>query len=455
MRSKEQHAIPLRCPFRPKEIKHHWNPHGHCKRFFRYYASPSFSVTYKDLQGAAISDILVYWINGVIISRKSEDIINIEEQGILKYYRNIEDIKQLKQCERDTLSAVTAQFAFRANEYYLSLIDWDDPNDPIRRLIIPHTDELEEWGRLDPSNEEAYTVLPGLEHKYPSTALLLVSNVCDGICRYCFRKRVFINPQKEALKDVPAAIDYIASHPEITNVLLTGGDPLVLTTRKLEHVISELRRIEHVQIIRLGTRIPVFNPYRILDDPTLAEMISIYSRADKRIYVMTHFCHPRELTEAACAGVDKLQKAGAILTNQCPLIHGVNDDPETLATLLRRLSFAGVVPYYLFQCRPAVGNRAYTVPIEEGYAICEAAKAKVSGLAKRMRFVMSHATGKIEILARTESKIFFKYHRAANPDDSGKVLVCASNPAACWLDDYEEVLRQYPAALPYRVHGPE
>lgn len=373
----------------------------------------------------------------------------------MRYYRNIQDIEHLTQHERDALESVTAQFAFRANDYYLSLIDWLDPNDPIRRLIIPHTDELEGWGRLDPSDEQAYTVLPGLEHKYPTTILLLVSNVCEGICRYCFRKRVFIDPQKETLNNIPAAISYIASHPEITNVLLTGGDPLVLTTPKLEHIISELRGIDHVQIIRIGTRMPVFNPWRILDDPSLAEMIETYSRPDKRIYVMTHFCHPRELTEAACAGLDKLLRAGAILTNQCPLIRGVNDDPETLATLFQRLSFAGVVPYYLFQCRPALGNHAYTVPIEEGYAICEAAKAKVSGLAKRVRFVMSHATGKIEILARTETKVFFKYHRAADSEESGKVMVCESNPSACWLDDYEEILRQYPAELPYRTYGPE
>ncbi len=373
----------------------------------------------------------------------------------MRYYRNIQDILQLDQTERDALASVTAQFAFRVNAYYLSLIDWDNPADPIRRLIIPHIDELESWGRLDPSDEHAYTILPGLEHKYPSTALLLVSNVCEGICRYCFRKRVFIEPHKESLRDIDAAMAYIAAHPEITNVLLTGGDPMVLTTQKLERIIAALRRIEHVQIIRIGTRIPVFNPYRIIDDPTLTDMIAAHSLPHKRIYVMTHFCHPRELTEAAYAGLDKLIWAGAILTNQCPLIRGINDNPDTLAELWRRLSFAGVVPYYLFQCRPALGNSAYTVPIEEGYAICEAAKSKVSGVAKRIRFVMSHATGKIEIIAKTETKVFFKYHRAANDADSGKVMVCQSNSSACWLDDYDEILREYPIERPYRLYGPE
>lgn len=373
----------------------------------------------------------------------------------IKYFRNIEDIEQLTPQERRQLKAVTEQFAFRVNDYYLSLIDWANPACPIRRLIIPHPDELEGWGRLDPSNEQAYTVLPGLEHKYHSTVLLLVSNVCEGICRYCFRKRVFIEPQKEALRNVPAAVEYIAAHPEITNVLLTGGDPLVLTTRKLERIISELRRIDHVQIIRIGTRMPVFNPYRILDDPSLPEMISRYSLPNKRIYVMTHFCHPRELTDTACKGINTLLRAGAIMTNQFPLIRGVNDDPDVLAELLRRLSFAGVVPYYLFQCRPALGNHGYTVPIEEGYMIYEAAKAKVSGLAKRLRFVMSHATGKVEILAKTDTQIYFKYHRAADDADSGKVLVCNSNPSACWLDDYDEIAGEHPPTKPYRLYGPE
>jgi KamA family protein len=373
----------------------------------------------------------------------------------MKHYRNIQDIRALSRQQRDELESVAARFPFLANDYYLSLVDWDNPEDPIRRIIIPSLDELEEGGRPDPSDEQSYTILPGLEHKYHSTALLLVSNACEGICRYCFRKRMFMEPRKEVLRDIPAAMKYIQAHPEITNVLLTGGDPLVLTTGKLEAVISKLRQIDHVQIIRLGTRIPVFNPYRILDDPTLPAMIQRYSRPDRKIYIMTHFSHPRELTDAALQGIHQLALAGAILTNQCPLIRGVNDDPEALAELLRRASFAGIVPYYLFQCRPALGNRAYAVPIEEGYRILEAAKSKVSGLAKRLRFVMSHETGKLEIIAVTEHRVFFKYHRAADDKNSGHILVCRSNPTACWLDDYAETLRDYPPNAPYRSYGPE
>ena len=126
-----------------------------------------------------------------------------------------------------------------------------------------------------------------------------------------------------------------------------------------------------------------------------------------------------------------------------------------MITMLAKLSFIGAVPYYIFQCRPALGNRAYTVPIEEGYEIIEQAKALVSGLAKRARFVMSHSTGKVEIMGKTEDHVYFKYHRAANDTESGRFLVLSSNPDAYWLDDYDEMIAVYPVELPYRSYGPQ
>ena len=377
------------------------------------------------------------------------------KRGPCKYLTRIEQLEQLSKQEKAELKKVTERFAFRCSDYYLSLIDWSDPDDPIRRVIIPQLEELEEWGRLDPSDEKAYTVIPGLEHKYNSTTLFLVSNVCDGICRYCFRKRVFIKPQQEYLRDLPAALQYIKEHHEITNVLLTGGDPLVLKPSILENIIRQIREIKHVQIIRIGTKIPAFNPHRIIEQPDLLQMIEKYSTDKKRIYLITHFIHPRELTDLSVKAVGLLQKASAILANQTPLIRGVNNRPEVLAELLAKLSFVGVVPYYIFQCRPALGNKPYTVPIEEGYQIVEQAKAFVSGLAKRVRFVMSHSSGKIEIVGKTEQQIYFKYHRAADDADSGRFMVFRCNPDAYWLDDYDEVIRDYPIDLPYRSYGPE
>ncbi len=355
-----------------------------------------------------------------------------------RYLTSVDQIAQLTDAERSALEEVSRRFAFRSNDYYLSLIDWNDPNDPIRRAIVPSADELDDWGQLDPSNEKAYTILPGLEHKYPYTILLLVSEVCEGICRYCFRKRVFMGSRTERLRDVPAAIDYIRSQKQVTNVLLTGGDPLALETSKLADIIGRLREIEHVQIVRIGSRMPAFNPYRILGDPDLLKMIREYSTAHRKIYIMTHFIHPRELTDVAIQAVSLLQKAGAVTANQAPLLRGINDDPTVLAELLRKLSFIGDAPYYVFQCRPAVGNRMYTVPIEEGYDIVEQAKSLISGLAKRVRYAMSHSSGKIEIVGKSEGQVFLKYHRAADGSDNGRMLVFRSNPNACWLDDYEE-----------------
>jgi len=373
----------------------------------------------------------------------------------MKYFTRIDQLEQLSPSEKAELKRVTEKFAFRGNEYYISLIDWDDPHDPLRTLIIPRLQELDEWGRLDPSDEKTYCIMPGLEHKYPSTALMLVSNVCEGICRYCFRKRVFINPQSEYLRDLPAVLQYIREHDEIDNVLLTGGDPLALKPSKLENIIAELRKIEHLQIIRIGTKMPAFNPYRIINEPALLETIARHSTEQKRIYIITHFIHPHELTDLAVHSVGLLQKAGAIVANQMPLIKGVNDKPEVLAELLSKLAFIGAAPYYIFQCRPAVGNKAFTVPIEEGYEIVEQAKSLVSGLAKRVRFVMSHSTGKIEIVGKKDDVVYFKYHRAAENTESGSFLILASNPDAYWIDDYTEMIRDYPVDLPYRSYGPE
>lgn len=250
-------------------------------------------------------------------------------------------------------------------------------------------------------------------------------------------------------------MQYVREHTEITNVLLTGGDPLMLPTRKLEEIFRLLRSIDHVKIIRIGTRMPAFNPHRILDDPALPAMIEAYSTKYKKIYVMTHFVHPRELTEPAVNAVTLLQKAGAIIANQTPLLKGINDNAQILGELLGKLSFIGAVPYHIFQCRPALGNKPYTVPIEEGYEIIERAKALVSGLSKRVRFVMSHSTGKIEIAGKTKNRVYFKYHHAADDADSGRFMVLKSNPKAYWFDDYDEVIRDYAISLPYRSCEPE
>jgi lysine 2,3-aminomutase len=361
------------------------------------------------------------------------DLVNISRP---RYVNKLDQVQGLSDHERQQLQPVAEKFAFRTNEYYQSLIDWNDPDDPIRRIVMPDIQELDEFGEMDASDEHSYTVRKGLEHKYGDTALLLVNNVCGAYCRFCFRKRLFTDGNDEVTNDITDAVAYIEEHPEINNVLLSGGDPLIMSTGKLSKIVKQLRDIPHVRIIRIGTKMTAFDPYRILNDPSLLEMFHEYSLPDRKIFVMAHFNHPRELTEPALKGLQLLQKAGAITVNQSPLIKGVNDKSEIIAELFGRLSFNGVVPYYLFLCRPTSGNEPYIVPVEKGLEIFEGARRRLAGLAKQARLCMSHRTGKVEVVGKMDNKIIFRYHRAPDPLDCGRVMIFDSDPAAGWLDDY-------------------
>lgn len=361
-----------------------------------------------------------------------------------KYLTKLEQIPQLSEDERAGLEKVNEQFIFRSNEYYQSLIDWNDPNDPIRRIVMPDVQELDDWGQLDASNEEKYTKVKGLEHKYTSTVLLLVNEVCAAYCRFCFRKRLFMDENEEVTKDISEGLEYIREHKEVTNVLLTGGDPMIMSTSKLQPIIESIREIDHVKIIRIGTKIPAFNPFRIINDPSLHEMIRLHSTDEKKIYVMAHFNHPKELTPVAVKGLNMLMQSGAIVINQTPMIKGVNDDPEVLAELFNRLSFIGIPPYYVFLCRPTLGNEPFVIPVEEGYQIFEKARNLCSGLAKRARLVMSHESGKVEVVGMSKGQVFLKYNRSADAGNDAKFLVFNSNPDAYWFDDYLEAQIELP-----------
>ncbi|HEX7057922.1 MAG TPA: KamA family radical SAM protein [Bacilli bacterium] len=351
-----------------------------------------------------------------------------------KYITDIDKITAIPEKEREKLKKITEKFVFRVNDYYLGLIDWNDPNDPIRKLVIPNEGELKEYGRWDASDEDTNYVVPGCQHKYATTALLLVSEVCGAYCRYCFRKRLFRNDVKEAMSDVEPGLAYIARHPEINNVLLTGGDSLILATSKLRMLLERLRKIDHVKIIRFGSKLPVFNPMRIYEDQELLELIREHSSEEKRIYVMAHINHPREITPEAKRCFAALHDAGAIVVNQTPVLKGINDDPEVLGTLLDRLSWAGVTPYYFFINRPVAGNHDFVLPLERVYRIVEEAKARTSGLGKRVRLSMSHTSGKIEILAIENGKAYLKYHQSRD-GDYGKFMVLDCPPDAAWFDD--------------------
>ena len=357
----------------------------------------------------------------------------------VKYVRRLNQVPEIPAAIRARLQPVTEEYVFRANDYYLGLIDWSDPDDPIRQLIIPREEELNDWGRLDASNEESVTVARGVQHKYCDTVLLLCNEVCGAYCRYCFRKRLFMDDNDEVTNDISAGLAYIAAHPEVSNVLLTGGDPLLMSTRRLVEIFEALRAIDHVRIIRIGSKMPAFDPWRVLRDDELQAAFRKYSTPERRIYLMAHFDHPRELTAEAVAGIDACLRNGVICVNQCPLVRGVNDDAATLAEMYSRLSYIGCPPYYLFQGRPTAGNEPYEVPIVHGWLTFQEALRRGSGLARRARYCMSHETGKVEVVGIDDERIYLRYHQAKDPADLGRFFVRRRDDRASWLDDLAAV----------------
>ena len=320
-------------------------------------------------------------------------------------------------------------------KYYLSLINRRDPHDPIRKMIVPSPEEINLEGVYDTSGEARNTKLPGLQHKYRQTALILSTNRCAAYCRFCFRKRLVGLPSTEILRLFNNAAEYIKKHHEINNVLISGGDPFILPTRVLSKFLEKLSPIKHLDFIRFGTRTPVAFPRRILRDPSLPKLLKKYSKKNRRMYVVTHFNHPREITPMSIAAVDTLLKSGVIVNNQTVLMKGVNDSPKVLAELLSRLVGIGVNPYYVFQCRPVRRvKHHFQVPFVRAVPIVEGARRLLNGHSKRFKYCMSHRTGKIEIIGIVGKHLLLKYHQAKNPRDLNRIFTRRLAPQAGWLD---------------------
>ena len=350
---------------------------------------------------------------------------------------------EFSRTERTKLETIAKVHPMRASPYYLSLIDWNNPDDPIRKMAVPSVEELNLEGSYDTSGEAENTKMPGLQHKYSETALILATNRCAMYCRHCFRKRLVGLPSEEILKRFDEAADYIARHKEINNVLISGGDPLVLKNKIIEKFLSVLDKIDHLKFIRIGSRVPVTLPARLADSELLA-IFKKYSKSEKRLHIVTHFNHPKEITPHSIEAVNSLLEAGVSISNQTVLLRGVNDDPETLATLMNNLVGIGVSPYYVFQCRPVKRvKHHFQVPMCKGVKIVEKAKADCNGLSKSFKYVMSHVTGKIEILGIIDDEIFFKYHEAKERRNLGVMFKRKVDFEAGWLEDFED--KQYPS----------
>jgi KamA family protein len=348
-------------------------------------------------------------------------------------------ISGLAPSERDRLEEVGRRFNFRSNEYYNSLIDWNDPNDPLRLIVIPHTSELDEdYGAMDPSAEAEYTVVRGLQHKYAKTGLLLVSRVCAAYCRFCFRKRLFTDDNRETTHDLTQALEYLREHSEIESVVLSGGDPMMLSTPVLERILTSLGAIPHIKTIRIDTKILAFNPFRVLDDPELLEMLkAVPQRGHSRVYLIAHYTHPRELTPESERAVGLVQAAGVSVYNQMPLLKGVNSDPAIIAKMASRLAYLGVTSYYAFVPRPVSGNKRFALTLREAWELHRRAQALCTGLGKTARLVMSHRTGKIEVLGFAGSDIVLRYHQSPDFDTHGRIVIAKTRGDEMWFDDLD------------------
>ncbi|MGD9126374.1 MAG: lysine 2,3-aminomutase [Planctomycetia bacterium] len=328
-----------------------------------------------------------------MLTRKQKQILNEIDDGS---QRNWRDWKwQLKHCVRDLetfetlldvelseemrehFKKIIEKFPMSITPYYLSLINKDDLiNDPVFRQSFPLIDEMkvQPTDMSDPLHEDRDSPVPGLTHRYPDRVLLLVSNMCSMYCRHCTRKRrVGDKDTIPGKKQILKGIDYIRQTPRVRDVLLSGGDPFLLSNDYLDWILTELQTIKHLEVIRIGTRTPVVLPYRITDK--LVEML----KKHHPLWINTHFNHPRELTASAREALGRLADAGIPLGNQSVLLSGVNDCPRIMRSLVQKLVANRVRPYYLYQCDLSEGLSHFRTPVGKGIEILESLIGHTSG----------------------------------------------------------------------------
>ena len=341
-------------------------------------------------------------------------------QGIVNITE--EERKGIKDCLKSLRMAVTP--------YYATLMKSDDPTCPVRKQAIPTAMELmhTSYDMEDPLFEEKDSPVPGITHRYPDRVLFLITDQCSMYCRHCTRRR-FAGQSDKALskKYIDRAINYIKSNPMVRDVLISGGDALVVPDETVEYILGSLKKIKHVEMIRIGTRTPVVLPQRITDD--LCDILKKYHP----IWINTHFNHPREITDEARNACNRLNEAGVPLGNQTVLLRGINDCPNIMKQLFQKLLTIRVRPYYMYQCDMAQGIEHFRTPVSRGIEIMETLRGHTSGLAIPTyvidapggggkipvgpQYMVSQSTNKV--ILRNYEGVLCSYHE---PDD--KTAVC-------------------------------
>ena len=381
---------------------------------------------------------------------KKLDTINFYELAWnTELANNVNSLDTLKQYvslteeEESSMQEVLDNHPMNIPRYYLSLINPDDPNDSIRKLAIPTAEELVVAGQMgettgDPYGDDKHNKGNGILHKYPYSALVVATEYCSMYCRHCFRKRLVGLPNDKTVENFQNAAKYIAEHKEITNVIISGGDPMMLPTKVIAKMLEALKDIDHVNYVRIGTRTPVVYPLRYFDDE-LIEVLRDFNQY-KTLYIPTHFNHANEITDLSREAVMRIRNAGITVNNQAVFLKGVNDTVQDLEDLMNGLVRIGVNPYYLYQCMPVSRVRHhFQVPLKRGVDIVSETKRSLDGYAKRFKFIMGHDIGKIEICGRKDNLLVMSqiHARPEHPKEASRILMGHLTENAGWLEDLD------------------
>ena len=294
----------------------------------------------------------------------------------IRFTEDLAKYLPLTKQEKLDMNSILNKFRMSITPYYLCLIDPDNPKCPIRLQAVPSVQEMHigKFDMEDPLAEDTDSPVPGLTHRYPDRVLFLITDMCAMYCRHCTRRRFAGHHDKAMTKErIDKSIEYIRNHPEVRDVLLSGGDALLVSDDFLEDIISRLRKIDHVEIIRLGTRAPVVMPQRITED--LVNMLKKYHP----IWINTHFNHSDEITIESKAAIERMVNAGIPLGNQSVLLKGINDSVTIMKTLVQRLAYIRVRPYYMYQCDLSLGIEHFRTPVSKGIEIIEGLRGHTSG----------------------------------------------------------------------------
>jgi len=344
----------------------------------------------------------------------------------------LEKVIKLNDEEKANLSKTLEKFKMAITPYYAALMDKEDHNCPVRMLAVPTFDELfvAKSDLADPLHEDVDSPAPGLTHRYPDRCLLLVTQECSMYCRHCTRRRIVGETNEQAGKDrLEAAFEYIRNTPEIRDVVVSGGDPLILSDDRLDYILGELRKIEHIEIIRIGSRMPVVLPQRITDG--FVKMVQKHHP----VFMNTHFNHPDEISAEAKAACDKLANSGINVGNQSVLLKGLNDCPNIMKKLVHKLLTIRVRPYYIYQCDLSEGISHFRTPVSKGIEIIEHLRGHTTGFAVPTFVVDAPGGGgKIPVMPN---------------------YLISQSPEKVVLRNYENVVASYSQPTDGEEHNPE